>query len=59
MRAATAAALAQVHGMGSGLGLGDNGGQMAPGGRLGPARRNMDWTDTPKDIFFMATDNTR
>merc|ERR1712168_1191435 len=58
MRAATAAALAQVHGMGSGLGFGVNGGRTGPGGRLGPARRNMDWTDTPEDVFFMATDNT-
>jgi len=58
MRAATAAALAQVHGMGSSLGFGANGSRAAPGGRLGPAMRNMDWTDTPKDVFFMATDNT-
>ena len=49
----------QVHGMGSGLGIGVNGGRSGPGGRLGPARRNMDWTDTPEDVFFMATDNTR
>ena len=45
--------------MGSGLGFGVNGGRSGPGGRLGPARRNMDWTDTPEDVFFMATDNTR